>query len=100
VCRKRGEFGHLEQRSLEEESASAVRNDRANESALLGQRVRTDYGDDGFFVGRILRFNAAHCAEGVAKPYFVRYDDGDEVWENPPLDDAIELLPAEETVLS
>ena len=109
---------HLEQRSLEEGSASAVRNDPArshglrlarwkkralarNESALLGRRVRTDYGDDGFFVGRIVRFNAAHCcAEGVAKPYFVRYDDGDEVWENPPLDDAIELLPAEETVLS
>ena len=63
--------------------------------ALINRRIRTDYGKDGFFLGTILRFDVARRVKGEVKPFFVRYDDGDEGWENLS-DRTIQLLPADD----
>ena len=70
---------------------------RAAGSELIGRRVLTDFGADGFFAGRIIRYVATHTEGGVDdldvhKPFKVVYADGETAWES--IDDAdVELLP-------
>ena len=65
---------------------------RAAGSVLVGRHVLTNFGVDGSFKGRIIRYEATHREGRVQKPYNVVYEDGEKTWET--IDDPdVDLLP-------